>query len=121
MKLTRSNNLIRCVMASILLSCLYLGNAIFALNTGLTPAVAILILLGIFGVFNSFGLWQAQRWTWHGSHVFAVLGIGLGLVGVIDRFRGGMLNLTSATLLIVLGAILIYFIHMKDVKRSLRH
>jgi uncharacterized membrane protein (DUF2068 family) len=121
MKLTRSNNLIRCALASILLSCLYLGNVLFGLNMGITPAIAILILLGIFGLINTFGLWQAQRWTWHSSHVFALLGIVLGLVGVVDRFRGGLLDLTSATLLIVLGAILIYFVRTKDVKRSLRH
>jgi|GEM_PF-1947995 hypothetical protein len=121
MKLTRSSNLIRCALASVLLSCLYLGNAILHLNLGITPAIAILILLGIFGLFNTFGLWQAQRWTWHGSHLFALLGIGLGLVSVIDRFRGGMLDLTSAMLFIVLGAILIYFVRTKDVKRSLRH
>lgn len=121
MKFTRSNNLMRCALASILLSCIYLGNALRSVEIGLSPAIAILIILGIFGIINTYGLWQVQRWAWHGSHIFALLGSVLGLVGIIDRFRGGLLDLTSSTLLIILGVILIYFVRLKDVKRSLRH
>lgn len=120
MKPRRTADLQRCVLAAVLLLCLYVGSAFVALQGGFSPAIIVLFVLGAGSLAVAVGLWQMQRWVWHPAHVLALLGLLLGLVGLFERFSGGLLDLPTATLITLVSALLFVFVRRRDVRRALR-
>jgi len=86
-----------------------LGMSVPGLGILLVPMIALFLFFGFFSFVLAFGLWTGRGWAWVSAIIFAIIGLGVSLFGLLF---GSYFNLIPA----VFYAVILLYLTTRGVR-----